>query len=113
MSFLGRLRSVAVGSILSQCGYMLSQLALISIEKAQVVDRAECGRMLRALYFLVSLECPLVYLLGLSHLALISIEKAQLIKSIVNILALAYTRTSDGRELLYISIRMREQALLY
>ncbi len=42
----------------------LSQLALISIEKAQVVDGAECGCMLRAACFLFSLQCPLVHLLG-------------------------------------------------
>ena len=34
----------------------------------------QCGYILRAQCFLVSLQCPLVHLLGLSHLALISIE---------------------------------------
>ena len=39
----------------------LSQLALILIEVAQVVDGVECGCMLRALCFLVSLQCPLIF----------------------------------------------------
>ena len=59
----------------------LSHLALISIEAAQVVDGVECGCMLRAPCFLLSLQCPLVYLLGLSHLALISIENVYVVES--------------------------------
>ena len=91
----------------------LNYLALMSIEKTSVVDDVECRCILRALCFLVSLQCPLIYLLDLSHLALISIEKAQIIKSIINVLILACTRTFDDEELLYTSICIREQALLY
>ena len=38
--------------------------------------------MLRAPCFLVSLQYPLIHLLGLSHLALISIEKAQVVDGV-------------------------------
>ncbi len=69
--------------------------------------------MLRTSYFLLSLQCPLVHLLGLSQLALISIEIAQIMKSIINVLILGCTRNIDGGELLYTSICMREQALLH
>ena len=38
--------------------------------------------MLRAPCFLVSLQCPLIHLLGLSYLALISIQEAQVVDDI-------------------------------
>jgi hypothetical protein len=51
-------------------------LALTSIEKAQVVDSVKCGGMIRAPYFLLSIQRPLIYLLRLRMLALTSIEGA-------------------------------------
>jgi hypothetical protein len=58
------------------------QLALITVEKAQVTDCVERRCMVCTKGFLISLQSPLMHLLCLSQLPLIVVETAQVVDCI-------------------------------
>jgi hypothetical protein len=55
------------------------QLALVSVESPEIVDRVERRRVLWTQCLLLALQCPLVQLLGLDQLALVSVEVSEIV----------------------------------
>ncbi len=86
----------------------LGQLALISIEKAQVVDSAECGGMARAPCFFLAIQCSLIHLLRLDQLALIKVENAHIMKSTITVFIFDSIKLFSIVKLLHTSIGMWE-----
>ena len=87
-------------------------LALILVEVAQVVDDIECRGIIRAPYFLVSIQRPSIYLFRLRVLALIGVEKAQVIEYVDSFRWFKPMQYFHIIYLLYISVNVGEQPLL-
>ena len=55
-------------------------LALVAVQKSQVVEYVECRRELRTPGFFISCQCLQIHVLSLLHLALISVQICQAIR---------------------------------